>query len=207
LGAKTVMFKSIKPKLWSTALASFFFGMVVYGAAAPCAIDFDARAILAISDASDIRILHKRYYEYKYPDRVADVVYAVRREAFLPRDSRVAILAAVPRNPIEFWAVYHFAEHPLIASKRPELGAVFDKYLLLLAGVVSKKSTTTDQMKRYLLLTVFSDGDSAEVLADLNAQVARTNPDTFTRAIKLLRPEERRRICGSPLPCGQPEEP
>jgi hypothetical protein len=61
----------------------------------------------------------------------------------------------MPRNRIEFWPVYHFADHPQIASKRPAFETLFDRYLSMLADVVSKPVTRAAQVRRYLLRACF----------------------------------------------------
>jgi hypothetical protein len=164
-----------------------------------CPSYFDEVVALELHDAKNIQQLEKIYRSQSYPDRVIDIVYAMKRRALAPSSSLDAILNATPRNPTEFWSAYHLTD-PRIASRRPSLSALFEDYIHELAAAVSTPSATDESMRRYLLLTIFADGEIAEFLAEENSHVARADPKVFHRVVKGLKANERQRICEN-APC------
>jgi hypothetical protein len=160
-----------------------------------CPSYFDRAAIFALQDATTVQQLDRRYHSRSYPDRVADIVYAKRRATLSPEspENGLLIVAAIPRNPAEFWEAYHLSD-PAIAEARPELAQVFDRFIADIAQIVSRKSTPDSLMRRYVLLTVFSDGEIAETLAEANKIVLRRNRATFVRAVRQLPQNERQRF-------------
>jgi hypothetical protein len=174
--------------------------------ASDCPINFDVAATVAMFDARNRAQLEELYRSRSYPDRVADIVYAVRRSAITGKHVDDLTFRAIPRNPSEFWSAYRLSD-PRIASVRPRLAELFDDYLATLETAISKPSVSTELMRRYLLLTVFSDGAIAESLAEANIRVSKANPHVFRAAVQQLKPAERKRICGRAGPCSQPATP
>lgn len=171
-----------------------------------CLVHFDVKAIIAMNDARTLRELTSLYHRYAYPDIVAAVVYAVRLRELSSGGGTTAVIAAAPRNAIEFWAAYHAGDDPYLAAQRPELRDVFDRYLADFADVAATTSSAS-VMRRFLSQSVFSDGEEAEYLAGLNKAVARKNPKLFAQCVRDMRPDERRRICGTTRPCSSPAAP
>jgi hypothetical protein len=169
-------------------------------------VHFDVKGIIAIDDAKTVRDLSSAYERYAYPDPVAAIVYAVRLTELSPTHGRTAVVNAAPRNGIEFWAAYHFGDDPSLIAQKPALRDVFDRYLTDLSNVAATTSSPA-VMRKFLIQTVFSDGDEAEYLAGLNATVSRKNPALFRRCVREMKPEERRRICGTTAPCSRPDAP
>jgi hypothetical protein len=160
-----------------------------------CPSYFDRVAIFALQDATTVQQLDRRYRSRSYPDRVADIVYAKRRATLSPDspENKLLIVAAIPRNPAEFWEAYHLSD-PAIADARPQLAQVFEQFIAEIAEIVSRRSTPDSLMRRYVLLTVFADGEIAETLAEANKIVLRRNHATFVRAVRQLPRNERGRF-------------
>lgn len=177
------------------------FFLVIFGALSaiaqrPYELHLQQPQLLAIAECSTTNCVDAVLERAPYVDPPLRLIAASRVAQLDATVARQALFDALPHDPVAFWFCYSVTS-PSLGTRFKGVRQLYDLYFPAAADAAA---TSGENIRDFLLLQAFADGEMAAAVAEEVASIKKRNPTAYCRAVKTLQPSVTRHLpsCAPP---------